>query len=265
MNSNRRHSTLISAISFCILIIVFAPMILSSFIGCAHTVEEIVIIDTVGTLDTSNAGPRYIRFISLLSVPNPVTLTTESKKIFGEAIPFMTSAYIPTTKITPFELYAAYYIDTKVHLDSLSIPVDTLIKPNSMWTIALFENIVDTLSKLQPLFLNDSLKRFPHFPVAGDSCYFRFINGVSDVNPQAVVNVYLDTNTIPLFTSVPFKEGRNYILIPTGQHTILITSEADTAKILYQRSQYFSGWEYYTARLNGTVSGANDKLSIDEE
>lgn len=264
LGEKRSHSRLLRVVIICAL---FVPMIVSSFVGCAHTLEEVLIFDTVIKKDTvlGNSGPRYFRFISLLSAPGSILLTKESKNIYGEALPMMVNTYIPETRTKPFTLYANYHIDTANHDDSLTIPVDSLGGPNSMYTIALFEIKDNGTSKLYPFFANDSLKRFPRFPQTNDSCYFRFMNGLPDLSPSPIVNIYItDTSSTPLFSSVVFGGVRNYVLIPAGKYAIVIRSETDQ-KILYQRTNMFIGGEFYTARLNGTVVGKTDVLSIDGE
>src|SRR6185503_11528120 len=81
----------------------FAPMIVSSFFGCARTVETETLhdTDTVVRHDTDTVrrdGPAWVRFINLLTQGGNIVLKTDlvsSATAFGDATQVMGKQFIP--------------------------------------------------------------------------------------------------------------------------------------------------------------------------
>jgi hypothetical protein len=257
-------------------IILFTPIVVGSFFGCARTVETEVVhdTDTVVQHDTTNFdGPAWIRFVNLLTRGGVIILKTElgtSISPFASATQIMTKEFVPIHSDSSLVLYTEYYIGPEFHVDSLTIPSDSLT-PLSLNTIALFQIDQDGTTRIAPFFANDSLRKVVAPP---GKTYFRFINGIADhPQPSPAVNLYLDDpQGKPLFldnsgtTSRPinFLELRNYLLIPAGVHTIYVRKDGDDA-ILYQSQKTFRAGGYYTAKLTGSKTVGNDAFAIDEE
>ncbi len=267
-STHRRRKQASRAVIICALLILFTPMIVSSFYGCAHTVEEVTVhdSDTVIRKDTVTdtlGGARWLRFVSMLVSGNTSIITTASGNFFSEASYFMLPYYVPTYNKQPFKLYATYFVGTTSTLDSITVPADSLL-PNSLVTIALFEVVEGGSSGLYKFFAIDSAKNTP--PPA-DSCYFRFINALPDYpQPSPSVNIYIDDpNGTPIFpSSVTFTELRNYVLVKAGSHMIYVRSETNPT-VLYSTQQQLKAGRYYTSRLTGSKVGATDKFSVDGE
>jgi hypothetical protein len=253
-------------------IFLFAPMIVSSFYGCAHTVEEQIIHDTDTVLQTDTTfrnpnGPAFIRLTSFIDGGGIILLRTRINNIdyiFGNALSQTVKDYTPVRNDTPFTLYAEYYNGTVKYEDSISIPADSFAS-NSLTSVALFQ-VSDGSgpSRLYPYFANDSLKKLP--PGEGTS-YFRLTNGLPDhPQPTPTVQVYLDDlNGSPLFTiPVTYQEIRNYIVIPSGLHTVYIKSSLD-GQLLYTLQKTFVSGLYYSGRLVGRKELGSDQFTIDTE
>lgn len=251
---------------------IFTPMIISSFYGCAHTVEEQIIHDTdtllqIDTTFRNPNGPAFIRLTSYISGGGPILLKTRINNIdyiFGNALSQTIKDYVPVRNDTPFTLYAEYFNGTTKFEDSISIPADSFAS-NSLTSIALFQ-VSDGSgpSRLYPYFANDSLKKLPSDE--GYS-YFRLTNGLPDYpQPTPTVNAYVDDpNGTPLFTlPVTYQEIRNYIQIQEGQHTIYIKSSID-GQVLYTLQKSFVNGLYYTGRLIGRKELGSDQFTIDTE
>lgn len=251
---------------------IFTPMIISSFYGCAHTVEEQIIHDTdtvlqVDTTFRNPNGPAFIRLTSFINGGGPILLRTRINNIdyiFGNALSQTVKDYVPVRNDTPFTLYAEYFNGTIKFEDSVSVPAHSFVS-NSLTSIALFQvSDGSGASRLYPYFANDSLKKQP--PSEGFS-YFRLTNGLPDYpQPTPTVNGYMDDpNGTPLFTlPVTYQEIRNYVLIPEGQHTIYIKSSLD-GQLLYTLQKTFVSGLYYTGRLIGRKELGSDQFTIDTE
>ena len=251
---------------------IFIPMIISSFYGCAHTVEEQIIhdTDTVVQVDTTFRnpnGPAFIRLTSYIEGGGPILLRTRIDNInyiFGNALAQTVKDYVPVRNDTSFVLYAEYYNGTTKFEDSVSVPADSFAA-NSLVSIALFQLSDGTGPiRLSPTFAYDSMKKVP--PGEGTS-YFRLTNGLADYpQPNPIVQVYLDDqNGSPLFTiPVTYQEIRNYVVIPSGQHTIYIKSSIN-GDLLYTLQKNFVSGLYYSGRLVGRKALGTDQLTIDTE
>lgn len=262
----------LTSVVFALQVFIFTPMIISSFYGCAHTVEEQIIHDTdtvlqVDTTFRNPNGPAFIRLTSFISGGGPILLKTRINNIdyiFGNAIAQTVKDYVPVRNDTPFTLYAEYYNGTTKFEDSISVPADSFAA-NSLTSIALFQVSDGTgPSRLYPYFANDSAKKMP--PGEG-LAYFRLTNGLPDYpQPTPTVNGYLDDpNGTPLFTlPVTYQEIRNYVVIPAGQHTIYIKSSID-GQLLYTLQKTFVSELYYTGRLLGRKELGSDQFTIDTE
>jgi len=268
---NTTRKWLTSAVIF-LQAFIFTPMIISSFYGCAHTVEEQIIHDTdtvlqVDTTFRNPNGPAFIRLTSYISGGGPILLKTRINNIdyiFGNAISQTVKDYVPVRNDTPFTLYAEYFNGSTKFVDSISVPADSFAA-NSLTSIALFQVSDGTgPSRLYPYFANDSLKKLP--PGEGLS-YFRLTNGLPDYpQPTPTVNGYLDDpNGTPLFSvPVTYQEIRNYVVIPAGEHTIYIKSSID-GLLLYTLQKTFVSELYYTGRLVGRRELGSDQFTIDTE
>lgn len=253
-------------------LVMFAPMIVMSFIGCAHTLEQQVIHDTdtviqVDTTFRNPNGPAFIRLTSYIDGGGPILLRTRINNvdyIFGDALSQTVKDYVPVRNDTAFTLYAEYFNNTTRLEDSISIPADSFAA-NSLISVALFQvSDGSNPSRLYPYFANDSMKKTP--PGEGTS-YFRLTNGLADhPQPSPTVHVYLDDqNGAPLFTlPVTYQETRNYVLIPSGAHTLYVKSSID-GTLLYTTKKTFVSGLYYTGRLVGKKALGSDQLSIDTE
>ncbi len=258
-------------------LVIFTPIIIGSFFGCARTVETEVLHDTDTIIqhdtDTINFdGPAWVRFINFLTKGGVIVLKTElgtSISPFANATQLMGKEFVPIRSDSALVLYTEYFIDGSPHFDSLTIPSDSLL-PSSLNTISLFQVDQDGETRIAPFFANDSMKKV--MAPAGKT-YFRFINGIADhPQPSPSVQLYLDDpQGTPLFVDgngnskpVNFLELRNYILIPSGVHTIYVRKEGE-ATPLYQSQKTFRPRAYYTAKLTGAKSIGNDAFSIDEE
>lgn len=256
----------------------FAPIIIGSFFGCARTVETEVLHDTDTVIqhdtDTINYdGPAWIRFINLLTKGGVIVLKTDlvtPTGPFANATQIMGNEFIPIRGDTSMVLYTEYYIGTEFHLDSITIPSDSL-KPHSLSTIVLFQVEQDGISRISPFFANDSLRKEPAPP---GKAYFRFINGIADhPQPSPTVHVYADDPLgKPLFLDasgtnsrpVSFLELRNYVLVPEGNHTLYIRQDSDSTT-LYSVTKSFRAGRYYTGKLIGSKTNGNDAFAIDDE
>ncbi|HEY6171670.1 MAG TPA: hypothetical protein VIX80_05365 [Candidatus Kapabacteria bacterium] len=250
---------------------VFTPMIISSFYGCAHTVEEQTIHDTDTVLQNDTTfkvpnGAAFIRFTSYINDAGPILLKTRisnSEFLFGSSLSQTVKDYIPVRNDTSFTLYAEYYNGPTKFIDSISIPADSL-SSFSLTSIALFQVSEGSEYHLSPYFANDSMKNV--FPANG-FCYFRLTNSLPDhPQPTPSVNAYLDDpNGTPLF-SLPatYQEIRNYVLIPAGQHTIILKSITDGNE-LYRVSKLFYSGVYYSGRMVGKKELSTDQFVIDME
>ncbi len=267
MNRKRLGSLVVALELF-----IFIPMIISSFYGCAHTVEQQVIhdTDTVVQVDTTfrNAnGPAFIRLTSFIDGGGPILLRTRINNvdyIFGNALSQTVKDYVPVRNDTAFTLYAEYFNGTTKFEDSISVPADSF-SANSLTSVALFQVSDGTgPSRLYPYFANDSMKKVS--PGEGTS-YFRLTNGLADYpQPTPTVQVYIDDqNGTPIFTvPVTYQEIRNYVLIPSGQHTLYIKSSID-GQLLYTLQKTFVSGLYYTGRLVGRKELGSDLFTIDTE
>lgn len=252
--------------------LIFAPMILSSFYGCAHTVEQQVIhdTDTILQMDTTFRVPQgsaFIRLTAFIDGGGPILLRTRVKGqefLFSNALSQTVKDFIPVRNDTPFTLYAEYYNGATKLEDSISVPADSLFQ-FSLTSIALFQ-VTDGFgqSRLYPYFANDSMK---NVPLGESMAYLRITNGLSDYpQPTPSVNVYVDDpNGTPIFTMpATYQEIRNYVVIPSGQHTIYVKSSTDGQQ-LYSIQKNFVGGMYYSGRLTGKKELSSDQFSIDTE
>ena len=257
---------------------VFSALVIGSFYSCARTVETDVIhdTDTLVTHDTDTInfdGLAWVRFINLLTRGGVILIKTElgtSVAPFDNATQIMGKQFTPLHGDSALVLYTEYYIGPELRFDSLTIPADSL-KPMSLNTIALFQVDQDGTTRIAPFFANDSMRKIP--PPNGKT-YLRFINGVADhPQPTPSVNLYLDDaqgkplfldNTGTTSRSVNFLELRNYILIPSGTHTIYVRKDGDPT-ILYQIQKPFRAGSYYTVKTTGSKTDGNDQISVDEE
>lgn len=266
--NRKRLASLVVALE----LFVFTPVIISSFYGCAHTVEEQIIHDTDTVLQNDTTfkipnGAAFIRFTSFINENGPILLKTRinnTEFLFGSSLSQTVKDYIPVRNDTSFTLYAEYYNGPTKFIDSISVPADSLAS-FSLTSIALFQ-VSDGSgeSRLYPYFANDSMKNTP--PVNG-FCYFRLTNGLPDhPQPTPSVNAYLDDpDGTPLFTkSATYQEIRNYVLIPSGQHTIYIKSSIDGQRLYTLQKLFYSG-VYYSGRMVGKKLLNSDQFVIDME
>lgn len=266
-SSRKRLASFVVALE----LLLFAPMIISSFYGCAHTVEEQIIhdTDTVLQMDTTFRipnGATFIRFTSFINEGGPILLKTRinnTEFLFGSSLSQTVKDYIPVRNDTPFTLYAEYYNGATKFIDSITVPADSL-SSFSLTSIALFQVSDGSEDHLYPYFANDSMKNA--FPAKG-FCYFRLTNGLPDhPQPTPSVNAYLDDpNGTPLFSKpATYQEIRNYVLIPSGQHTIYLKSSTD-GQVLYTLPKLFYSGVYYSGRLVGKKELSSDQFTIDME
>lgn len=254
-------------------LVIVIPFIATLSVNCSHTVDYQTLhdTDTVVHKDTIHPkGPAFIRFLAVLDNGGAVTLYPKqgAGTPFVNALPQMTSEYIPVRNDTSFKLYATFHTNTNQFLDSLTVPADSL-SPFSLTTIVLFEtNSTDTA--LFPYFANDSAKKVNAPP---GMCYIRLVNGLADFpTPQPAMNLHLDNTTSPpLFTdpsgsdaSVFYQSAHNYVLIASGTHTVYATNESDKTQS-YNITVDFKSGKYYTARLVGRKQNNTDMFVVDEE
>jgi hypothetical protein len=250
---------------------IFTPMIISSFYGCAHTVEEQIIHDTDTVLQNDTTfktpnGAAFIRFTSFINEGGPILLKTRinnTEFLFGSSLSQTVKDYIPVRNDTSFTLYAEYYNGATKFIDSINVPADSF--PSfSLISIPLFQVTDGSKDYLFPYFANDSMKNV--FPANG-FCYFRLTNGLPD-HPQPIpsVNAYLDDpDGTPLFsTPAQLRETRNYVLIPAGEHTIYLKSSTD-GQPLYNIKKLFISGVYYSGRMVGKKALSSDQFVIDME
>jgi hypothetical protein len=271
-NTNSHSLSKLARLALTVQAAIFLPILISSFFGCAHTVDSEIIhdTDTVVKKDTIHKvpdGSAFIRFIAFLQKGGTVLLKTVHDgnfTSFGAALPQMTGEFIPIRRDTSLTIYADYYLGPgQPASDSISIPADSL-KPYSLHTIALFQSTDSGSSRLLPFFADDSVKG--QTPISGKA-YLRIINGLPDF-PQPIpsVNIYLDDpNGTPVFdTSATYQEIRNYVPIPAGSHIVYVRSTSDPT-VLYQTTLKFLEGIFYTSRLNGRKSDNSDTFTIDTE
>ena len=250
------------------------PFIVFLHSGCAHTVDYETQHDTDTLIhNVTPHGPAFVRFLSVLDNGGPVTLRTGSPKglPFMQVQPSMDKQFIPITSNTSLKLYALFESGTfpnfSSHTDSLTIP--NSLDSFTFTSVVLFQNNVGVDTFVTPYFANDSLKRIDA-PVG--MCYLRLVNGINDFpSPSPSVTVYLDDlNSQPIFKDqsgnpamVNYGELHNYVLIPTGQHTVYAAGSTKTDN-LSANTTFIQG-KYYTARFVGSKIAGTAKLAIDEE
>lgn len=243
------------------------------FTQCAHSVD----VETVGVLvhDTI-PGPAFVRFLAMLNNSKTSGIihlrmtSPQNIDLFADVNPEMRKQFTPIPHDSTILLYAGYFYGTGLQkVDSVTIP---LLSPYSLTTIALFrtEDPNDP-NRLFAVFADDSVRRLL---APKDSCYIRLINGLPDYpQPSPSVNLYIDDiNSQPLFkdnvTGLPspvnYREIRNYILIPAGNHDIWVRSESDVSQAVRGSQQFVQG-QFYTLRLTGSKAEGTAQLTVDIE
>ena len=262
----RAHFT---AIVFALVTLTITPL----FFGCSHTVDVETVHDLVH--DTI-PGPAFVRFLAMLNNSKTsgiihLTLTNpQNTDLFTDVNPEMRKLFIPIPHDSIFLLYASYFYDMgSQKVDSVTIPT---LASYSLTTIGLFRTTdISDPNRIFAVFADDSIRRLTP---PKDFCYVRLINGLPDYpQPSPSVNLYMDDiNSEPLFkdelTGLPspvnYREIRNYILMPAGNHDIWVRSESDATQN-FKASQQFIQGQFYTLRLVGSKADGTAQLAIDTE
>ena len=229
--------------------------------------DTIIHKDTVIHIDTLLVGPAHVRFISFLDNGSSITLKSSSGNNappIASATPQSIKSYLPIRSDTSLTIYATFSDGSLLKNSLFVIPS---LGPQELVTIALFQ----TGNDLSPVFGVDSAiaqQAPPGF------AWLRLINGVSDFPvPSPRVNAWFDTfSNPPVYrdpmthaeADVPYQGLANYVLVPSGQHTVLIKGPTGSTAI-YTASHFFVDGGYYTFRTTGSRAAATDRASIDDE
>ncbi len=251
----------------------FAGLLVISLItsGCSKSnptsVDTLRVHDTLIRYDTVSRGPAFVRFLAFLTSNQSITLKSLQGSIiapFASAPPQASRQYLPIRGDTVLDLYASFY-ENSVLQNSPPFTVPA-VGSTTLFTIAFFETAGPAL---KPIFSVDPVNPPPH-----GFGYFRLIDAISDYpTPHPQVEGYLDalTNT-PIFIDstlhVPiylaYQQISPYVLIPVGNHTLLVKGEGGTSPD-YSATLNVSDGGYYTARLIGSRTAGTDHLFIDAE
>ncbi|MEI8134174.1 MAG: hypothetical protein WCH46_03725 [bacterium] len=242
----------------------------SSFYGCAHTVDYVSKTDTATVIHHDTIpGPAFVRFLSVINnFPLTPSITfrnsyAQNAQYFGQADQTMTKQFYPIPSDSTFFLYATWFFKSdSSKLDSVGIP---RLRPFSMTSIAIYRtNDPNDPDRLFATFADDSTRSML---APKNKCYIRLVNGLGDwPQPVATVNMHIDdVNAPPFFKdNVNYQDIRNYMLMPAGPHTIYVRSETDPTISYYGLRDFLEG-QFYTVRLTGSHAGSSDQLTIDAE
>ncbi len=251
----------------------FGLLLLASMNSCTKTVLETQ-TDTLRATDTlrDTLGPHeaWVRFVSIFpaSVATELELSTTSdvnSSLYTVAPNSLGGSYLPLRADTSFMFYISNPAMPGWEDSSLRIPV----LGNTINTYALF--LVDT-SPGHPYFSVQSQRAVDSeklTPPPADSCYVRFINGISDGSAafdfdlNALGNSLFLTNghSEPIYWAALSQYG----LVRVGTHTIYLRTPGTTDAPLQLQNYTFRAGHWYTVIATGSLKENTGRINVDQE
>jgi hypothetical protein len=240
-------------------------LICLAFVGCSGPTETKIERDTTYVPVHDSVKVALVRFISMMPDNSSISLKLTSNidaPIYATTLTSTQASYLP---FIPDSARTFYLYSSSQYLDAISLS-DKQLRKGSVNTFALFL-FPDVSGSVHVQALggdnNDSMKVKPITP---GYAMIRLIDGNSEIPSSLTVDLDTGSTSNPICTSQFAQQLPNYVQVPAGKHTLLLSNHADRSTIdgIPPIVSNFESGMFYTVRFLGDAQNPA-KLIIDPE